>query len=120
MNAHFPSARVAPGIGIGISNDWGDAVFDDSRFHFVAARRINNNNLALTVDDQPDRVAPIGGFEADEVGRPVILGAFHYGTFNPPVDLDIAEIVVVHGPTDIIADADVANVHAYLKKKYAL
>jgi hypothetical protein len=118
VSALFPSARVAPGIGNG--NDWGDAVFDDSRFHFVAARRINGSSLALTVDDQPDRVAPIGSFDADEVGRPVVLGAFRYGSFNPPVDFDIAEIIVVHGPTDIVSDADVANVHAYLKKKYAL
>jgi hypothetical protein len=116
--AVFPLAHVS-----GLLNnelDWADPVFDDSKFHLVAARRINAFNLALSVDDQPDRVTSTGSFDVDEVGSGVNLGAFRYGTFRPPVDFDIAELIVVHGPTAIVSDADVANVHAYLKKKYAL
>jgi len=50
----------------------------------------------------------------------VVLGSLKYGTFTPPVDFDIAELVIIHGSSAIVADEDVAQLHKYLKKKYAL
>ncbi len=42
-----------------------------------------------------------------------------YGNRATPVDLSVAEMLVVHSATGVIA-ADVALVQAYLTRKYAL
>jgi hypothetical protein len=116
-NAVFPTAHIRP---MDNQVQWDDPVFDDSKFHLVTARRVTPFKMALTVDDLPAREGATGSFDLSEVGKPVNIGTVRYGTFNPPVDFDIAELVVIHGATAIVADADVANLRAYLKKKYKL
>lgn len=116
--ATFPQTRIAPSAGDELA--WGDPVFDDGKFHFVALRRIDATNLSLSVDGQTPRAAQTEALDIDEVGRTVRLGGVRYGTIDPPLDLDIAELVVVHRTTSVVSDSAVANVHAYLTTKYGL
>jgi hypothetical protein len=105
----------------GNSIAWGDSVFDDGKFHIVALRRTNAATLAMTVDDQAARTAPVGAFSLSAVGRAAVVGSVTYGNLRPAVDFSIAELVLVHDPrSGVVADADVASLHTYLKQKYGL
>ena len=120
-----PFAEINPQTGDQI--DWAAPCFDDMRPHIVALRRTNSFTLALTVDDQPSLTASTGSFDVSEgpedgaPGKDVAIGALVYGTFHPPEDFEIAEILGVHDATSgVVSDADVAQLHAYLKQKYGL
>jgi hypothetical protein len=115
----FPAARIDAQTGNQIS--WGDSALEDAKFHVVAFRRTTSSQMALTVDDQAPRTAPSGSFSLSEIGQQVQVGNVIYGNTAFPVDFTIAEIVVVHDPlTGVVADTDVAALHAYLKQKYGL
>jgi hypothetical protein len=115
----FPSAHIDSQSGNSIV--WGDSVFDDGKFHIVALRRTNAATLAMTVDDQAARTAPVGAFSLSAVGKGAVVGSVAYGNLRPTVDFSIAELVLVHDPrSGVVADADVASLHAYLKQKYGL
>jgi hypothetical protein len=115
----FPSAHIDSQSGNSIA--WGDSVFDDGKFHIVALRRINSSMLAIAVDDQAARTAPVGAFSLSEAGKGAAVGSVAYGNFRPAVDFSIAELVLVHDArSGVIADADVASLHAYLKQKYGI
>jgi hypothetical protein len=115
----FPTAHLNTMAGDIIS--WNGSVFDDGQFHIVALRRTNSFELQITVDDQPPQTASTGSFDLSQVGMPVNIGIVNYGNFHPPVDFTMAEVLLVHDArSGVIADADVANLHAYLKAKYGL
>ena len=112
-----PAAHLDTTAGNGI--DWMDAV-DPATFHLVALRRPTAFSLTIAVDDLPAKSASTASIDISQMGVDARIGAVHYGNLLPTVDYDIAEIVIVHASNGIIADVDVANLHAYLKQKYAL
>jgi hypothetical protein len=116
--ATFPRTRIAPAAGDELA--WGDAVFDDGKFHFVAVRRIDATSLSLAVDGQTPGLAQTEALSINEVGRAVRLGGVRYGNVSKPLDLDIAEIVVVHRSASIVSDDTAASVRTYLTTKYGL
>ncbi len=48
----------------------------------------------------------------------VTVGVVRYGNIHRTGNLDIAELLVVHGALGVVADVDVSNVVSYLKGKY--
>jgi hypothetical protein len=97
---------------------WNGSVFQDSQFHIVGLRRTSVFGTTFIVDGQPTQASSMGGLDVSQAGQGARLGAVHYGNIANPVAGDIAEIIIVHAT--VIADTDVANVHAYLQTKYAL
>lgn len=98
---------------------WTDAVAPET-FHLVTLRRPTAFSLTMTVDDLPSKSASTGSFDVSEDGKDVLVGSVKYGNITRTVDFEIAELVVVHGSSGIVADADVANLRKYLKAKYGL
>jgi hypothetical protein len=119
-NIVFTTARV--GTNATDTLDFGASPpgLDDNNFHLVSLRRTNSSTLVLGVDDLPLVMGTTGSFDVSQAAVPVKIGAFHWGNINFPVDLDIAELLILHSKTGVIADADVASVHTYLKGKYGL
>ncbi len=111
-----PVADVDSQLGDEIS--WDQPCFEDGKFHIVSLRRTNGSELALTVDDGAPLTASIGQMDVSQPGIAAAVGSLVYGNFRPTTDFELAEILVEHAT--VIADADVANVHAYLKQKYGL
>jgi hypothetical protein len=97
---------------------WGSSVFDDGKFHIVSFRRPNSFTDVLGVDDRPLQTYSTGSFDESQAGQVASVGSVTYGTFNQTQDFQLVEIVIEH--TSVIPDADVANIHAYLKAKYKL
>jgi hypothetical protein len=116
----FTTARVGTNATDTISFGASSPGLDDNNFHLVSLRRANSSTLILGVDDMPLVMGTTGSFDVSEATIPVKIGGYHYGNINFPVDLEIAELLVLHGSAGVIADADVASVHAYLKEKYGL
>jgi len=115
----YPAAHISNLAGNEV--DWPGPGLLDAKFHRVALRRIDSSTLSLGIDDQPAVQASTGAFDISQVGNDVEIGGVGYGTFLAKVDLEIAEMLVVHSPqTGVVGDADVANVQAYLKQKYGL
>ena len=101
--------------------DYDAPCFEDGNFHIVAMRRTTAFEVTITVDDQPPVSGSVGSFDESQVGESVSIGSVAYGSISPPTAFDISEIVMVHSATGgVIADADVASLHAYLKHKYGL
>jgi hypothetical protein len=100
--------------------DWNGTGFEDGAFHIVALRRTNSQTFVLSVDDQALETGSTGLWDVSVPGQTASLGAIHFGTFVPTTNFDLAEVLAVHPSTGVVADTDVANVHAYLKKKYGL
>lgn len=97
---------------------WQDPVFD-TKFHFVEVRRTNAGSLAMAVDDQAPRTISTGGINLNQQGNGVTLNVA-YGNIAPQADFDMAELVIIHGTNGVVSDVDAANLHGYLKQKYAL
>jgi hypothetical protein len=116
--AHFAEDTLDSGTSVDYPAGWNGSVFDDGKFHLVGVRRPNSGTLTLYVDDQTPQSTTTGGFDISQVGYGVRIGSVAYGNFAPPMNGEIAEIVVVHAK--IIADATVTSLHDYLKAKYAL
>jgi hypothetical protein len=114
----YPVAHVDSSSGNEI--DWSGNGFEDGNYHVLVMRRPNSFELALTLDSQTTQTAPTGAFNVSQTGQAVVIGGIAYGSFNSPVDLSIAEMLVIHSSTGVVADADVASVQAYLKQKYGL
>jgi hypothetical protein len=114
----FPAAHVSS-LG-GDEIDWLSPAFEDNAYHVVIFRRVSAAALSISVDSHPAQTALTGQFDVSQMGQPVLIGGVAYGNRATPVDLSIAEMLVVHSATGVIADADVALVQAYLTHKYAL
>ncbi len=93
-------------------------VFDDRKFHIVAARRPNPSVLTVYADGQSETNSATTDFDGSTVGQNVTIGALKYGKTIFAVGGDIAEIIVVRA--SIVSDATVANLQTYLATKYAL
>ncbi len=119
----IPVARFA--------QDWTDAgtstiqsieydapVFNDGKFHIVAARRFDPSTLAVYADGQSATNSGTTSYDVSTVGQNVTIGSLHYGKTVLAVGGDIAEIIVVR--SSIVSDATVVNLQTYLKTKYAL
>jgi len=99
---------------------WNGSIFGDGKFHILALRRSNSYALQMSVDEQPVQMAAIGGYDISEVGAGVDIAGTHYGNIAPNIDLDIAELLVLHGSAGVVGDPDVLSVQTYLRSKYAL
>lgn len=92
---------------------WSGAQLGDGNYHIVELRRPNATTLSLSLDDLTPQTKTVTATDVSAVGHVVNVGQI----FCPmPPDFSLVEDLVVHAP----ADADVANVHAYLKQKYGL
>jgi hypothetical protein len=100
--------------------DWNGTGFEDGAFHIVAMRRTNSTTFVLSVDDQPLETGTTGLWDVSVPGQNASVGAVHFGTVVPLTSFEIAEVLAVHPSSGVVADGDVANVHAYLKQKYGL
>jgi hypothetical protein len=101
--------------------DWDAPCFEDGNFHIVAMRRTSSSTLELTVDDQTPVTTETGDFDVSEPGQSAYLGSVSFGSVHPATNFDIVELLAVHSASSgVVADSDVANVHAYLKQKYGL
>ncbi len=114
----YPVAHVNAMSGDEV--DWMGPGVEDNDYHVLIVRRTNAFTLTLTIDSQPTQTGDTGAFDVSLAGEDVDIGGVAYGSFHAPVDLSIAEMLVVHSSTGVVADADVASVKAYLKSKYAL
>ncbi len=114
----FPAAHVDSTAGNEI--DWSGPGFEDGAYHVVVLRRTNGATLQLAIDSQTVQTATTGGFDVSNPEGGVTMGGLVYGGFNAPVDLSVAELLVVHASSGVVADADVASLTTYLRKKYAL
>ena len=100
--------------------DWNGTGFEDGAFHIVAMRRTSSQTFVLSVDDQATEMGSTGLWNVSESGEDAVVGSIQWGTFRPPTNFDLAEVLAVHPSSGVVADTDVANVHAYLKQKYGL
>jgi hypothetical protein len=114
----YPVAHVDSSSGN--EADWTGPGLEDNNYHVVVLRRTNPFALTLTIDSQPTQSTAISQFSISQPGEDVNIGGVIYGSFHAAVDLSIAEMLIVHSSTGVVADADVASVKAYLKSKYAL
>jgi len=106
------------GVTDGVTESWSTGVFDDGKFHIVGLRRTKATEVQLLVDDASPQTATTTAADVSSVGNDVRIGSIKYGTVTYTVHGEIAEIVVVH--STVVADSVVADVHQYLKSKYAL
>ena len=100
--------------------DWDQPCFEDGKFHIVAMRRTSSDTIELTVDDQPAVTGQTGNFDVSQAGQAAYVGSVAFGSIHPVTNFDIAEILAVHSSSGVVADTDVAKLHAYLKTKYGL
>jgi hypothetical protein len=100
--------------------DWNGTGFEDGAYHIVAMRRTSSSNFVLSVDDQALETGQTGLWDVSVSGDDVYVGSIQFGTFRPPTNFNLAEILAVHSSTGVVADSDVTLVHAYLKQKYGL
>jgi hypothetical protein len=105
---------------LGNEVDWKGTGLEDGAFHIVAMRRTNSTTFVLSVDDQPLETGTTGLWDVSVPGQSASVGSIHFGSFVPTTAFEIAEVLAVHSSSGVVADADVANVHAYLKQKYGL
>ncbi len=114
----FPAGHVSALAGNEV--DWIGPAFDDNAYHVVIFRRTSAQSLSVSVDSRAAQTALTGQFDVSQIGQAVSMGGVVYGNRASPVDLSIAEMLVVHSATGVIADSDVALVQGYLSQKYAL
>lgn len=116
---HFAEDPTDSGTPTDYPAAWNGSVFDDGKFHIVGMRRPTPGNMVLFADSQPSQTTQTGGYDVSEPGKPALIGAVGYGgTFNPPYNGDIVEVIGVHAT--IIPDSVITNIQTYLKTKYAL
>jgi hypothetical protein len=100
------------------------SVFDDGKFHMIGLRRKNNTSYELSVDGTAAPTSTGGSDDISNVSNDIAIGGVEYTSPNPlgPYNLNIAEMVVVHGGSldggTGVTDDDVANVQGYLASKY--
>jgi hypothetical protein len=97
---------------------WQGSVFGDGNFHIVGARRTDAFDMVLLVDGQPPQTTSTGDYDVSQVGSNVEIGSVAYGSINPQMNGEIAELVVVHAT--IIADATLTSLQTYFTTKYGL
>lgn len=114
----FPAAHVDSLAGNEI--DWLGPAFEDNAYHVVILRRTSAQGLSLAIDSQPTQTMVTGEFNVSQAGEDVNIGGVAYGSRATPVDLSIAEMIVIHSSTGVVADTDVASVQGYLEMKYGL
>lgn len=100
------------------SAQYDQPLFDDGKFHIVAARRPNASELTVYADGAMVTNGATIDDDISVAGINVAVGAVKYGKVVTSVDGDIAEVIVVHSA--IVSDATVGNVIAYLKARYSL
>jgi hypothetical protein len=116
---HFAEDPTNSGTPTDYAAGWNGSVFDDGKFHIVGMRRPTPGSMVLFADSLPTQTTQTGGYDVSEPGKAAEIGAVGYGgTFVPPYDGDIVEIVAVHAT--IIPDSVITNLQSYLKAKYAL
>jgi hypothetical protein len=119
VNVIFPAAHINPQSGNEI--DWsGDPALDDGHYHVVVLRRTSAFALSLTFDQQKTQSTSTGMWNISLAGNDILFGGVRHGTFMPAVDLSIAELVVIHRASGVVADNEVASLSTYLLQKYAL
>lgn len=111
-----PTGHVDPTYGA----QWNGSVFDDGQFHLVGFRRASGDKFTLLVDAQHVQAFKLNFADASEPGQDVQIGAVHLGSFKPPVDFEIAELVVVHSASALVGDQTVTDITRYLARKYQL
>jgi hypothetical protein len=116
--AHIAADTLDSGTAVNDPAAWNGSVFDDGQFHIVELRRPNAGSLTLVVDDQTPQTTSVGGFDVSQAGNGVRIGSVAYGTVTPPMNGELAELIVVHAA--VVADSVETSVHAYLKTKYGL
>lgn len=114
----FPAAHVDSLSGNQV--DWSRPGFEDNEYHLAVVRRLNASELSIALDSHPAQSTQTGAFDVSQAGEAVTLGGVVYGNFASPVDLSVAELVVVHSSSGVVADSDVASLTAYLAQKYGL
>jgi len=96
---------------------WGNAnELADGKFHIVAYRRTDATHIEVWLDDLAPKTATVPAVDVSATGNDAVFGPIG-GPTTP--DMTLVEELVLHDPT-AVTDADVANVHAYLKQKYGL
>ena len=101
---------------------WGAGnALGDGKLHIVQFRRTAATAIEVAVDDLPPRSQTTSAIDVSVPGQAAVLGS-PGGSFagGAPPGFWIAEELVLHAATGTLADADVANVYAYLQKKYGL
>ena len=115
--ARGPSARVDTSS----EATWSGSVFDDDAFHVFGVRRSLQTSFVLYSGSVGSaQTSSLDGVDVSQLDAGVLLGTVPHGNLLVPLDMEIAELVVIHASTGVVVDADVANVIAYLKAKYAL
>lgn len=115
--AHINSMTGGPDNEIA----WGTDVFSDGKFHLLTFRRVDSGTIAIAADNATPHTATTGQFDLDEVGVGAVIGSVTYGeAFTPPVDFEVAELVIIHANSGVVADSDVSALRGYLKAKYGL
>jgi hypothetical protein len=89
----------------------------DGKFHIVSFRRTDATHLSVWIDDLAPKTGTVAAVDVSAPGQGVRLGP-NLGPSAP--NFSVAEELVLHDAAGVVADTDVANVHAYLKQKYGL
>lgn len=99
---------------------WGTDEINDGKYHIVAFRQTSATTINITVDDIAPRTQTVGATDVRATRQVAGLGTAPLNQTGMFIDLSMAEEVIVHDPTGVVADGDVASLRAYFKQKYAL
>jgi hypothetical protein len=117
-SSSFSLSPYASLDGIGDAVTWGSSnELADGKFHVVSYRRTDATHISVWLDDLAPKSATVAAVNSSATGQGVIVGPLN-GPSAP--NFSIAEELVLHDASGVVADADVTSVHAYLKQKYGL